>query len=180
VHADPDMKDSFPCDYVSCARSHDPFTRKDHFRDHLRDHHKEPIGSAKGEKRMGKDKEKWLKVQSTWFDERDYKTDWWRCAKCLVRIKISKYGYECNTCKNPCEPEYMKRVESLRQKQKESGLFEIRSQDPMQVCSPSPSYSCSVCKDTGWFWEGLENAWEPCRDCQPTSWSAAQFDTGGF
>ncbi|KUJ10164.1 uncharacterized protein LY89DRAFT_787791 [Mollisia scopiformis] len=37
----------FRCDYSTCGRRSQPFTRKDHYRDHLRDYHKEDVGSAK-------------------------------------------------------------------------------------------------------------------------------------
>lgn len=180
VHTDPDMKDSFRCDYRKCGRSYEPFTRKDHFRDHLRDYHKEPIGSAKGEKSMN-DRGKWQKAQRSWLDERVYEPDWWRCVKCLCRIMISGSNYECDDCKVLCEPEFVNRIESLRQNPKKSGHAGMRIQELSQAVPPaSTSYSCLVCEDTGWFWQELGNSWDPCTSCEPSSWSTAQFEMNGL
>jgi hypothetical protein len=54
-----------PCDYPRCARSHDSFTRKEHFRDHLKVYHKEGIGRAKGNEKQ--EKRKWQLDQQRWL-----------------------------------------------------------------------------------------------------------------
>lgn len=98
-HAPDSQKESYRCDYSRCVRRHDPFHRRDHFRDHLREFHKEDI-----EKRGGV-------VSEEWFDGRYVPASWWRCPKCLVRIRIERHGYECPTCKTPCQ---VKRKEARR------------------------------------------------------------------
>lgn len=93
-------KDKFVCDHSKCPRSKDPFFRKDHFRDHLRDFHNEDIGCAKG---RTKDEQKWQQAQKTWLAERVIKPKHWRCSRCLVKNHVAEVGWECSSCKTPCE-----------------------------------------------------------------------------
>ncbi|KAH8588468.1 hypothetical protein B0O99DRAFT_488516, partial [Bisporella sp. PMI_857] len=103
VHASDDQKLRLNCDYSECPRSSDPFNRKDHYRDHLKDYHKEDIGTAKQAKGMSE--KEWKKAQKRWIEERQITVQWWRCAKCLVRVKDS---WDCYQCKQTCETERIK------------------------------------------------------------------------
>jgi hypothetical protein len=112
VHAD--EKDLFPCDYTKCPRSQDSFSRRDHYRDHLRDFHKEDIGCAKGEKSSrDKDKQEWQKAQKAWLAERVVSNKHWRCAKCLVNNNVIQVGWDCASCKNPCEEDRIRTRQRL-------------------------------------------------------------------
>lgn len=100
-HACESRKQSYNCDYPRCSRRRDPFHRLDHFRDHLREYHKEDI-----EKRGGP-------VNEGWLEERRVSSTWWRCSKCLKRVAINDYGYECPHCKTTCQA---KRKEARRRR----------------------------------------------------------------
>lgn len=91
THAPESLKDSYLCDYPRCTRSREPFHRRDHFRDHLREYHREDI-----QKRGNT-------VNEDWLEGRYLPTTWWRCPRCLVRVYISKNGFECPGCKTSCE-----------------------------------------------------------------------------
>ncbi|KAH6874700.1 hypothetical protein B0T10DRAFT_201702 [Thelonectria olida] len=91
THAPVSLKDSYLCDYPRCTRARDPFHRRDHFRDHLREYHREDI-----QKRGNT-------VNEEWLEGRYLPTTWWRCPRCLVRVYISKSGFECPGCKTSCE-----------------------------------------------------------------------------
>lgn len=101
VHLQDSEKDSYLCDYKKCERSGrtrdgqpttTAFHRKDHFRDHLRDFHKEDI-PKRGAKDSG----------SAWLADRWIEPKWWRCSKCLMRIRVAAHGWECPECKVFCE-----------------------------------------------------------------------------
>ncbi|RDL37599.1 uncharacterized protein BP5553_05032 [Venustampulla echinocandica] len=100
VHA---SAQSFPCDYQRCNRKRNAFTRKDHCRDHFKEFHKEDIGHCKGEKSAKNKAERQAKEQA-WLDERKIDPKWWRCAKCLERVRVAKAGWQCSSCKRDCEP----------------------------------------------------------------------------
>ncbi|TDZ49836.1 hypothetical protein CTRI78_v007799 [Colletotrichum trifolii] len=74
----------FTCDYPSCNRRTDPFSRKDRLRIHFADVHKEDVHRKNHE------------MTEDWFMSRKVYPEWWRCTKCLVRIKVSEHGYECS------------------------------------------------------------------------------------
>jgi hypothetical protein len=103
VHASESQRERYQCDYSKCDRAADPFTRKDHYRDHLRDYHKEDLGQAKGAKK--EDRPKWERAQKAWLAERNINRNWWRCAKCLSRVRAAEEGWECQRCNETCEPE---------------------------------------------------------------------------
>ncbi|KAI0439314.1 hypothetical protein F4803DRAFT_48592 [Xylaria telfairii] len=95
IHTPKEKKSKYPCDWKRCQRAREPFGRRDHQRDHYRSYHHEdlmPRGSS------GKDD--WR-----WWDSRVINSDWWRCARCLSRVKVGDYGYNCPRCKIPCEQE---------------------------------------------------------------------------
>ncbi|KAH9205601.1 hypothetical protein DL95DRAFT_232477, partial [Leptodontidium sp. 2 PMI_412] len=99
VHGQP--ADQFLCSYRSCARSREgeEFTRKDHFRDHLRSYHLEDIGVNKGLRNPRTEEQKEL------LASRRIDAKWWTCAKYLVRRSVKVDGWDCPSCKVPCEME---------------------------------------------------------------------------
>ncbi|KAF5627974.1 egg shell [Fusarium sp. NRRL 52700] len=99
THAPESSKDVYLCDYPRCTRFREPFHRRDHFRDHLREYHCEDI------------MKRGATVNEEWLEGRYTPSTWWRCPRCLVRVNISKHGYECPGCKTSCEP---KRKEKRR------------------------------------------------------------------
>ncbi|KAI0455854.1 hypothetical protein F5B21DRAFT_172792 [Xylaria acuta] len=95
MHTPKEKKLKYPCDWKKCQRAKEPFGRRDHQRDHYRQYHKEdimPRGSS------GKDDQRW-------WDSRSVNLDWWRCARCLTRVKVGDYRYTCPRCRISCEPE---------------------------------------------------------------------------
>ena len=131
VHTEDGMKKRFECDYAACPRNASPFHRKDHFRDHLRDQHKEDIpkrGSnahqtvrrdPSGErssvvvaktKTVKKDKsdDELLLDAAARNGEQQRKDggiqpDWWRCSRCLKRVRVDEHSWTCPTCKGNIE-----------------------------------------------------------------------------
>ncbi|KAF4455724.1 egg shell protein [Fusarium austroafricanum] len=91
THAPESSKDVYLCDYPRCTRFREPFHRRDHFRDHLREYHREDI------------QKRGATVNEEWLEGRYAPSTWWRCPRCLVRVYISKNGYECPGCKTSCE-----------------------------------------------------------------------------
>ncbi|KAL4723671.1 hypothetical protein ACLX1H_009313 [Fusarium chlamydosporum] len=91
THAPESSKDIYLCDYPRCTRSREPFHRRDHFRDHLREYHREDI------------QKRGSTVNEEWLEGRYAPSSWWRCPRCLVRVYVSKNGYECPGCKTSCE-----------------------------------------------------------------------------
>ncbi|KAF4633595.1 hypothetical protein G7Y89_g4526 [Cudoniella acicularis] len=188
VHASEDQKENHYCDYRNCNRSNEPFTRKDHFRDHLKEYHKEDIGYCKGEK-TAKDKAKWAAKQRSWEAERRISDKWWRCVKCLDKIYVAEYGWQCPSCKRDCEAH---RREAREQKAEYGG----NASDMVQASSSSSSSKpfsppCTVCDGLAWI-ENPNGSWEVCAYCQvataeqmpSTSMSqyttATQYATGGI
>ena len=161
VHAPPEDRKRFECDYSKCNRSKDPFSRKDHYRDHLKDFHKEDIGRAKISKSGKTHKQQPSeKAQKTWLEERKIERDWWRCARCLIRININKVGWDCPSCKQACEKERVDRILTARS---------LKSDDETQYDFYHYS-ACSTCA-TGWVDDG-NAGWIPCPNCQiPTTTS---------
>jgi len=164
VHAD--VKDSFPCDYRKCSRSQEKnsFTRKDHYRDHLRDYHKEDIGCCRGEKSSGgKDKLKWQKAQRLWVAERNIEYKYWRCAKCLVKNYVEQQGWECSSCKSPCEEDRVRARQKLGPgMQTPEDHSEVTMVDGAQYAAPY----CSTCHGNSYVDYGYGPS--ACPDCQPT------------
>ncbi|KAK5628781.1 hypothetical protein RRF57_004496 [Xylaria bambusicola] len=93
VHISSELKKKFPCDWKKCQRGRDPFHRRDHQRDHYRDYHMEDLmrrGSSSRE-------------DQKWWNTRKIIPDWWRCTRCLERVKVEEHGYVCSICRAPCE-----------------------------------------------------------------------------
>ncbi|KAI1126343.1 hypothetical protein F5Y10DRAFT_214483 [Nemania abortiva] len=94
-HTPADKKPKYPCDWKKCQRSKEPFYRRDHQRDHLRDFHAEDLT------RRGSS----AKQDEEWWNSRIVNPTWWRCARCLTRVKVEEYGYTCSECGTSCEAE---------------------------------------------------------------------------
>ncbi|KAI1270704.1 hypothetical protein F5Y18DRAFT_19883 [Xylariaceae sp. FL1019] len=94
-HKPVEQKTKFHCDRKRCARSKDPFHRRDHCRDHYRDYHKEDLMRRSSV----------TKETPSWWRERDINPKWWRCARCLQRVDIDKHQFSCGKCNSQCEPE---------------------------------------------------------------------------
>lgn len=144
VHSD--IKDSFPCDYSRCPRSREPFDRKDNYRGHLKYYHKEDLGSARPEK-VNKRKEQ--KGQAIWQAEHRISDKWWRCARCLVRNYIAKVGWNCSSCKSPCEDD--------RRAARERGVT--------TDADTAIGWVCGACNGQGWIDSGY-GAWVSCSSCE--------------
>ncbi|KAK1586121.1 uncharacterized protein LY79DRAFT_580577 [Colletotrichum navitas] len=74
---------AFLCDYPACTRKSEPFSRKDRLRVHLTDVHKEDVDKKTSD------------MSDSWLQERKIYPKWWRCTKCLDRVKIEESGWEC-------------------------------------------------------------------------------------
>ena len=155
--------------------SRGPFTRKDHFRDHLRDYHKEDIGAAKGERFL--EKTAWLASQKAWVEERKIEASWWRCPKCLCRVQIAKYGYECCRCETPFDTDRTRRVEAIRTAP--DSVDNSGTDDSQWQCSTAMAYPtiCSVCNDTAFVWN-MNGGWDTCPICQPAVEQSSNFGSG--
>ncbi|KAI1421114.1 hypothetical protein F5Y12DRAFT_61543 [Xylaria sp. FL1777] len=95
IHQPAEKKAKYPCDWKRCQRAKEPFYRRDHQRDHYRDYHNEDLmrrGSSSRENQK-------------WWNERKVKLNWWRCTRCLGRVKVKEYGYLCPVCRSSCEQE---------------------------------------------------------------------------
>ncbi|KAM0321516.1 hypothetical protein ACHAQA_010084 [Verticillium albo-atrum] len=84
-------KETYYCDYSSCLRAKDGFNRRYRFRQHLQDTHKEDVVKKGG------------KMEDSWLDGRKMSDKWWRCSKCLTRVKIEEHGWECPADQVECE-----------------------------------------------------------------------------
>jgi hypothetical protein len=153
VHASADQKERYQCDYPKCERATEPFTRKDHYRDHLRDYHKEDLGQAKRAKK--EDRHKWERAQESWLAERNISINWWRCAKCLSRVRVEDDGWECSRCNGTCEPDRAAR----RQMKRED--YVMHTYDTATDLSQS---SCTACNGTMYVHDG-NAGWESCPKC---------------
>lgn len=94
----------FLCDYPACNRRNDAFSRKDRFRIHLIDVHKEDVIRKSDD------------LTDEWLQSRKIYVKWWRCTKCLERVKVDDSGWECPKDGTKCEDERRE----FRQKQQEA------------------------------------------------------------
>ncbi|KAF6815282.1 hypothetical protein CMUS01_12469 [Colletotrichum musicola] len=88
---EPGKEGVFHCDYPACNRRNDAFNRKDRFRIHLIDVHKEDL------------KKKNEEIKDDWPLTRKIYVGWWRCQKCLDRVKVAESGWECPRDHTKCE-----------------------------------------------------------------------------
>lgn len=155
VHASADLRERFECDYPKCDRATEPFTRKDHYRDHLRDYHKEDLGQAKRAKK--EDVQKWKRAQESWLAERNISANWWRCAKCLSRVRVDHDGWECRRCNGACEQDRITRREGKR----EHYDYDIGSYNETTDLLPT---GCTICSGALWI-KGENDNWLSCPTC---------------
>lgn len=91
VHVADENKEKFYCDYPKCQRSDDAFHRIDHCRDHYRDYHLEDLARRRGE-------------SDDWYRQRRHvPRTWWRCTRCLQRVRVDESNFECPTCRVACD-----------------------------------------------------------------------------
>lgn len=179
VHADPDQKLKFPCDYEKCSngRHSEPFTRKDHYRDHLRDFHKEDIGAFKGEKaaKTSAEKKKWAKEQSKWLSERNIYREHWRCARCLVKKIVAKDGWECKGCRIPCEQERIDARDKLPPPTKHFKSVDM-SYSHVEDTFHYQNFPSRICTDG--YVDGGYGDWVKCTGC--LACAAEQVQDGSY
>ncbi|KAH8820935.1 hypothetical protein F5884DRAFT_661509 [Xylogone sp. PMI_703] len=135
--------ETYPCDYLKCTRLSEPFTRKDHYRDHLRDFHKEDLGSYKKPKDAN-----WPEKQREWLSERKLNPNWWRCSRCLIRVQLKDYFYQCSTCKHSCSEDRIKHREEV------FGINGTTSAPSAQWQVSTMPYQqpvCMLCGGAGWI-----------------------------
>ncbi|OLN97118.1 hypothetical protein CCHL11_02062 [Colletotrichum chlorophyti] len=97
----------FCCDYPACNRKADPFNRKDRLRTHMAEVHKEDVKTTVKNGDMTPE----------WFATRKIYYQWWRCPKCLERIKVEENGWECPNDGGKCEDKRREFREKLRQEE---------------------------------------------------------------
>ncbi|KAF9879680.1 hypothetical protein CkaCkLH20_02491 [Colletotrichum karsti] len=96
--------DIFSCDYLSCNRKNEPFSRKDRLRIHYVDVHKEDVNKKGGD------------ITEDWLQTRKAYPAWWRCTKCLSRVKVEDNGWECPKDGTKCEDkrrEFRKKLQNM-------------------------------------------------------------------
>ena len=166
VHASADQRECYECDYPKCDRATEPFTRKDHYRDHLRDYHKEDLGHAKRAKK--EDGQKWKRAQENWVAERNISANWWRCAKCLSRVRVDHNGWECRQCNGACEQERITRREGKR----EHYDYDMGSYGTTTDFFPT---DCTVCNGAVYI-RGEDDNWLLCPVCGTRQVSEYSYD----
>jgi hypothetical protein len=92
LHGSDQDKKSRYCDYALCSRVSLPFHRLDHCRGHYREYHREDIP------KLGAS---WT-LELDWLTGRSIDKSWWRCAKCLARVRIAESQFRCPTCASEC------------------------------------------------------------------------------
>ncbi|KAL2886684.1 hypothetical protein HOO65_060514 [Ceratocystis lukuohia] len=104
IHLPADQKKTFLCDYRRCnrAKTESPFHRRDHLRDHYRDYHKDEVVKqgflpAAAQRRMSAAVGSSCPSPLDLAGLVDTRRDWWRCAKCLCRLKNKQEN--CQNCK---------------------------------------------------------------------------------
>jgi hypothetical protein len=164
VHASADQRECYGCDYPKCDRASEPFTRKDHYRDHLRDYHKEDLGQAKRAKK--EDGQKWNRSQELWLAERNISFNWWRCAKCLSRVRVEDDGWDCRQCNGACEPERKAR------RGVKTEHYDIGSYDTTADLLPT---DCTICNGAVYI-KSEDESWLSCPRCDPRQGSEYTYD----
>jgi hypothetical protein len=122
------------------------------------------------------------------LESRNIDKRWWRCSRCLQRVKTDDHGFQCPTCKAQCEPERV----AWRQKR-----FPDTNAGPASYAtiptstslaySDSQAYSdsnagqdyvgCGQCQNT-WLPDDSDptgQAWLPCPICQPGATEAVLY-----
>ena len=92
---------------------------------------------------------------------------WWRCGRCLVRVKIDSDGWECPGCEEQCEPE-------RRASREKAYTTAQTAENPTQG---EDITGCGACQNT-WLPDlndPTNSWWIPCPICQPGSQESVQF-----
>lgn len=161
-------------------RNSDAFTRKDHYRDHLRDFHKEDIvGSGKGGEKREKAKGEWERKQRNWWEERRVSREWWRCARCLVRVYVNASGWVCggpDGCKGECENERR----DLRERMERGKGKAAKAEEVETGWSQEQRYyeACKSCEGRAWI--EVEGEWVLCATCQRPPLTSGEMYTSRF
>lgn len=157
----------FNCDYIKCPHK-EPF-RKDHCREHYREFHAEdlikrnPFRQSKSKFRQRKPEtvEEFLASRLD-----NLNLTWWRCTKCLQRVKLNDHGYTCPACKMACEPERVVCRENDRKLRNNE-----RAADSTSDYSSVPSSyvtACGQCENTWVPDETDPTLWHSCPRCRPS------------
>jgi len=159
------------CDYPKCP--HKEGFRKDHCREHYREYHAEDL-IKRSQPKHTKPKRGHKKPET--IEEfiaprlRNLDLSWWRCSKCVQRVKVNDHGYTCPGCHGACEPQ---RVESrqrfLKSGNNESSKTERDADSTTEYISGPSSYTtgCGQCQDT-WLPDKKDrNLWVSCPRCRP-------------
>ena len=155
VHAD--IIDKWPCDYPTCPRSKETFTRKDHYRDHLKAYHEEDIGGFK--KRASITDRNFAQQQAAWLAERKIEARYWRCVHSLIKNFVEDVGWQCSSCKELSEEE---RIEARQgSASKDAGGKYVSGTNSSRSVYPA----CATCSGAGWF-EDSYGAYRACAGCQ--------------
>ncbi|KAG9245144.1 hypothetical protein BJ878DRAFT_33263 [Calycina marina] len=191
VHASKEQRARFECDYRGCDRLKDdrPFTRKDHCRNHYKDFHHEDVGKAVKKENMSE--REWQKAQQVWRESRVITAQFWRCAKCLNRVRNS---WTC--CNQRCEkeriadrPEMTHRLvvttttaaaaaATVMNEQADIGNNAAGQAEHVEYDRYSAVSllcdTCCFCSQSGWIWNSNRGRYESCPACQGLAAMAAQ------
>ena len=129
-------------------------------RDHYKDYHKEDVGHPKCTRNNGKDmhRKERRKAEAEWWDERKIDPHWWRCPKCLVRIKVDEKSWECDVCKLPCENERIDARQQIAARQQKS------QKSTVYPATHEPGYgrpACLACNEYGYV-DSRMGYWDVC------------------
>jgi hypothetical protein len=173
------------CDYSKCP--HKDSFRKDHCREHYREYHQEDLIKRGGDKSDKPEKAKknnkrnsQKKPQSVdeFLATRSKRhLSWWRCSKCVERVKVNINGYMCPRCNTQCEPERVAwRKKQIEQRAEGDGeTAHTYAENPQSEGLPSASGSmdyvvgCGQCENA-WLRDEDDmtgDGWVPCPRCQP-------------
>jgi hypothetical protein len=162
------------CDYTKCP--HKEGFRKDHCREHYREYHAEDL-IKRSQPKHSKPRRGHKKPETV--EEfmasrlRNIEHSWWRCSKCVQRVKINDHGFTCPGCRVACEPERVEwRQKALKSGNNESSKTERGAGSTTGYTSGPSSYTkrCVQCQGTWLPNKKDPNVWLTCPRCRPTSY----------
>jgi Zn finger protein HypA/HybF involved in hydrogenase expression len=172
------------CDYPKCPHKDTSF-RKDHCREHYREYHNEDLikrGNHKPGKPSKPEKDKKSAkrnagrpqtVEEFLATRRNVDLSWWRCTKCVQRVKVNSHRYTCPRCNVACEPERV----AWRKKALESSK-NSQVEDSPSGFSPEPTdyvMSCGQCQNAWLPDKDDMTLWISCPTCQPGARRTMRF-----
>jgi hypothetical protein len=98
-------------------------------------------------------------METAWKAERVVKPQWWRCARCLVKIYVANNGWECQQCKITCEQER----QEVRMKLANTEVTKVKDKVTDLTDYNLGSRDCDACHNTWWVISG--GNWVSCQ-CQ--------------